>query len=95
MTDIVRVTAADYNGDSWDGCPFDRTPAWLFAAVEDKTIDIKPDDRDYALWSVLTPQGRVIAEPDDSIERLSDGSFMVHKFVAHPKPSSDRMAVGE
>jgi len=95
MTDTVRVTAADFNGDSWDGCPFDRAPAWLLDAVADKTIDIKPDDRDYALWSVLTPEGRVIAEPDDSIERLSNGSLVVHKFAARPKPTSDRMAVGE
>lgn len=86
MTDTVRVTAADYNGERWDGSPFDSLPQWLHDAVLHGRVEVKGDDRDYALWSVLTAEGRVIAEPDDSIEPLNDGSLVVHKFVPAPNP---------
>jgi hypothetical protein len=94
MTDSVRVNAADFNGESWDGSPFDSFPQWLHDAVLHGRVEPKADDRDYALFSVLTDEGRVIAEPDDRIERLENGSLTVRKFdpsQTSSKPTSDRM----
>lgn len=77
MTTIesVIVTAADYNGIDFDGCPFSALPDWLLDAARSGAIAIKPDDRDYAMWRV----GNAIAEPGDSIVRLGDGTLAVEK----------------
>ena len=74
----VRVTAADYNGQSWDGSPFNHVPKWLEMALRQGAITIKEDDRDYALWAVETPSGTKIAEPGDDIVCL-DGHLDVRK----------------
>lgn len=79
----VMITAADFNGESWDGSPFSAFPDWLRDAVQNGKVDVKPDDRDYALWSVLTPAGRVVAEPGDFIARASDGSLSVDRAPTH------------
>jgi hypothetical protein len=72
------VTAADFNGNDWDGSPFNHVPQWLETALRRGTITIKEDDRDYALWAVDTPEGIKVAEPGDDIVCL-DGHFEVHK----------------
>lgn len=75
----VSVTSADYNGDTFDGCPFDSYPHWLRDAVEDGMVSLHADDRDYACWKVQTRVGAVIAEPGDRIQRDDDGAYTVKK----------------
>jgi hypothetical protein len=84
----VRVTAADYNGSTWDGSPFDHIPRWLEVALRSGAIGIRQDDRDYALWTVETPSGTKVAEPGDDIV-CADGHLDVQKeswlaAIAHP-----------
>jgi hypothetical protein len=72
----VQITAADFNGHSFDGSPFTSLPDWLKQAIDSEEVAIHPDDRDYALWSVNTPKGKMIAEPGDSIIRTTKGLFV-------------------
>lgn len=65
--EAVRVTAADYNGSTFDSNPFSDGTDWLQNALMTERITVYPDDRDYACWKVLTPKGEIIAEPDDLI----------------------------
>lgn len=74
----VRVTAADYNGATWDGCPFSHIPKWLESALRLGAVQVVADDRDYALWSVETSSGPQIAEPGDDIV-CQDGHLGVQK----------------
>jgi hypothetical protein len=74
----VRVTATDFNGQSWDGSPFSHVPPWLEVALRAGAITVKADDRDYALWAVETPSGTKIAEPGDDIVCM-DGHIDVQK----------------
>jgi hypothetical protein len=74
----VRVTAADFNGATWDGSPFSHVPPWLEASLRLGSITIKKDDRDYALWAVETPSGAQIAGPGDDIV-CADGHLSVQK----------------
>lgn len=62
--ETATVTAADFNGQTFDSAPFTSTPKWLRDAMSDGRIKIKPDDRDYAVWLI---NGEVIAEPGDVI----------------------------
>ena len=77
MSDDVRVTAADFNGSSFDGCPFDHVPQWLIDAESAGNIQIYPADRDYALWKVRTSKGIQIAEPGDHIIRTEKGLELI------------------
>lgn len=67
MNDVVTVTNADFNGSSWDGCPFSSVPDWLKDAVAHDLISVHPDDLDYAVWDVQTENGNVRALPGDQI----------------------------
>lgn len=76
----VRITAADFNGRSWDGSPFSVRPDWLIAAV--KTGQIMPHTRghtDYAEWDVVLGSGKGIksAGPGDWIIRRKNGDLSV------------------
>lgn len=76
----VTVTAADFNGESFDGCPFKPdVPEWLLEAERHGRIAIKPDDRDYACWNITTPAGVIMAEPGDVISLGADGALTVRK----------------
>lgn len=73
MPDAVRVTAADFNGRTWDGSPFDGGPEWLLDAVAGgRVVPDTPNHTDYAEWRVSTPEGIVLATPGDEI--VFDGS---------------------
>lgn len=75
VIEAVKVTAADFNGESFDGSPFSEVPQWLEDAINSKAVTIHPSDRDYALWRINTledgPNGEAkhIAEPGDWIIR--------------------------
>lgn len=75
VIEAVQVTAADFNGTSWDGSPFSEYPGWMRDAVASGVVSVYPDDRDYALWKIGTledgPNGEAkhIAEPGDWIIR--------------------------
>lgn len=75
----VTVTAADFNGESFDGCPFSSLPSWLLGAEKHGTLALHPDDRDYALWKVRTASGDVIVEPGDYIVHEGNGILSVTK----------------
>ncbi len=64
--EAVQVTAADYNGKTWDGSPFSALPEWLQEAVEQGIVSVEPSSTDYARWRVITVVG-----PGDQIVRAS------------------------
>lgn len=89
MTDIVardeavRVTAADFNGSSWDGCPFSAVPKWLADAVDSKQVrPVTPGSTDYAEWEVDTAKGTILAGPGDWIAVAYRGRLIVLREVA-------------
>lgn len=69
----VRVMAADFNGRTFDGCPFSDAPEWILTAIKTGAIALMNADLDYALWRV----GEVIAVPGDLIMREADGTLRV------------------
>jgi hypothetical protein len=74
--DAVRVTAADYNGQTWDGSPFSEVPDWLAAAVgAGKIVPVTPGSTDYAEWEIRTLEGNMLATPGDWIIRGTEGEF--------------------
>lgn len=79
VIEAVQVTAADYNGHTWDGEPFllngTTVPEWLGMALQDGTLKVKPSDRDYALWAIETREGVMVAEPGDWIIRGIKGEL--------------------
>jgi hypothetical protein len=80
--EAVRITAADWNGSSFDGCPFSATPEWLKAAIKSAAVLPFGSDRDYALWRVETRDGKtVIAEPDDWIMYEAGKGLRVYKMA--------------
>jgi len=89
MSDIVTVTNADFNGSSWDGCPFSEIPGWLKDAIAHDLISVHPDDLDYAVWDVQTKSGNVRALPGDQIKFVGeDGPFEVIEVAEkHRHPS--------
>ena len=77
VIEAVRVNAADWNGSSWDGCPFDQgVPGWLASALEHGMIEPDcPGSTDYAVWAIKTLEGTMIAEPGDWIIRGIKGEL--------------------
>lgn len=75
--EAVRVNAADFNGATWDGNPFDTpAPDWLMEALSNGTLvpDV-PRCTDYAEWKIETREGPVWAGPDDWIVRGIEGEI--------------------
>ena len=70
--EAVQVTAADYNGRTWDGATFSKIPEWLKEAIEQGIVSVEPSSTDYALWRVVTVVG-----PGDQIVRSSLASAPV------------------
>jgi len=64
----VRVTAADFNGETWDGSPFSHTPEWLLDALKALEIAVssKSYGYDYAVWQI-GDDPKCIAMPGDVI----------------------------
>lgn len=69
VIEAVRITAADFNGKSWDGSPFGEVPApkWLVEALTSGIVTVEPSDTDYALWRITTLEGVMTAGPGDWI----------------------------
>jgi hypothetical protein len=71
----VRITAADFNGQSFDGSPFvfdgDKEPEWLFEAIRNNQIVIdRSGARDYARFTVKGD--------DDNDVVVGPGDYIVH-----------------
>lgn len=80
-TDRVRITAADFNGQTWDGSPFSDAPNWLLSAIEGGMIRAHTrGSTDYARFHVTTPEGVVDAGPGDEIVRAGTGSLQVEVY---------------
>jgi hypothetical protein len=76
VIEAVRVTAADYNGATWDGVPFSELPPWLVdAVVTRKIVPVTPGDTDYAEWEIQTLEGKMLASPGDWIIRGVKGEL--------------------
>lgn len=74
----VRVTAADFNGTGFDGCPFSGVPEWLVKAQRDsKIVGHTRGSTDYAQWDVTTQTGVACAGPGDWIVRDENGNLYV------------------
>lgn len=74
----VRITAADFNGEFFDGSPFSAKPDWLLNAVRNKMIVCHTrGSTDYAQWDVLTSRGTINATPGDWIVRREKGDLSV------------------
>lgn len=85
MSDRVRITAADFNGETWDGSPFSDDPNWMLSAIEGGMV--RPHTRggtDYARFDVTTADGVVDAGPGDWIARDADGRLRVERGLAAP-----------
>ena len=69
IIDAIQVTAADYNGKTFDGSPFRGTmPIWLEKAIVDEVVTIsKKGGTDYARWEIHTLEGVMTVEPGDWI----------------------------
>ena len=63
VIEAVQITAADFNGKTWDGSPFSEKPNWLEKALRTGEVSVHPDNRDYAMWKIKTLSGPVIAGP--------------------------------
>ena len=63
-TQILRISAADFNGKDFDGSPFSyvdqplngHPPAWLTAAVYNETLVIDARGCDYAWFGVKSKE---------------------------------------
>ena len=77
VIEAVQVAAAVYNGNTWNGSPFecDVLPQWLEDAFTNGTIEVHPSDRDFALLAIKAPEGTMIAEPGDWIIRGVKGEL--------------------
>ncbi len=65
---IVVVTAADFNGYTFDGSPFSHLPTWLNLAIMDRRVMADtPGSTDYAEWWVVTQNSTILASPGDRI----------------------------
>ena len=78
----VRVTAADFNGTDWDGCPFSAMPEWLRCGLRQGAVKVSHTSggTDYAVWDVSTPLGLVRALPGDYIVH-ADGVLAVDEYL--------------
>lgn len=78
----IKVTAADYNGETWDGAPL--VPTRISREVFEKLLSngdivIRPNtDTDYSLWNVKTKSGICVAGPGDFISVADDLSLIVY-----------------
>lgn len=83
VIEAVQVNAADWNGDTWDGNPFNEVaPKWLMQALEDgRIVPVCHGCTDYAEWEIRTLEsgadGRAkhIASPGDWIIRGVQGEL--------------------
>jgi hypothetical protein len=90
VIEAVRVTNADFNGDSFDGLPFSEYPKWIEDAVHDGTLYPKGEDRDYAIWYIKTLEGIMLATPGDWIIQGVEGELYPCKpdiFAATYEPA--------
>lgn len=103
VIEAVQVTAADYNGRAWDGEPFRLrgapVPEWLGMALQDGTLKVHPDDRDYARWAIETREGTMIADPGDWIIRGVKGELYpckddIFKATYDPEGAADETGGG-
>lgn len=96
VIDAVQVTAADYNGRTWDGSPFSAGPDWLLAAIGAGVIaPDTPNHTDYAEWRIATLEGVMLATPGDWIIRGVKGELYACKpdvfaLTYEPADTSDR-----
>jgi hypothetical protein len=70
VIEAVQITAADFNGHTWDGSPFATAPApeWLIAAIESGVVvPDTPNHTDYAEWRIKTLEGEMLGGPGDWI----------------------------
>jgi hypothetical protein len=82
VIEAVKVTAADWNGESFDGSPFSEIPKWLYEAFHNGTLSVLNEGgTDYARWVIKTledgPNGEAkhIADPGDWIIRGIQGEL--------------------
>lgn len=76
--EAVRVTAADWNGDTWDGNPFTEIPLWLHQAMEQEEVSlVREKGYDYARWRIGKTETQGIAGPGDYIIRLQSGTILL------------------
>jgi hypothetical protein len=82
VIDAVQITAADFNGRTWDGAPFNDDPAWLMEAIRSGEIaPVTHNHTDYAEWEIRTLEdgndGRAlhVATPGDWIIRGVKGEL--------------------
>ena len=79
--EFVEITAADLNGQTWDGSPFNDYPDWLVDALNSKQISVYPGDRDYALWKIRYSPNiydeYVIGGPGDYIVKSPKGMIFL------------------
>jgi hypothetical protein len=74
--EAVRVTVADYDGQTWDGPPFSEMPGWLSAAIEAGTVvPVTPGSTAYAEWEIRTLEGTMLASSGDWIIRDTEGEL--------------------
>jgi hypothetical protein len=78
----VRVTAVDFNGTDWDGCPFSAMPGWLRCGLRQGAVKVSSASGgyDYAVWDVTTPDKVVRATPNDYIICLPGGTLVVNFY---------------
>lgn len=94
VIEAVRVTAADWNGSTFDGCPFSESAVpWIIAAIEEKRlVPICPGSTDYAEWEIATLEGKMKAGPGDWIIKGVKGEIYPCKpdiFAATYEPAED------
>lgn len=82
VIEAVQVKAPDFNGKTFDGCPFSHVPEWIQEAVaKGALVPVTPNATDYAEWEVRTLEdgadGRAkhIASPGDWIIRGVKGEL--------------------
>ena len=71
IPNAVRVTAADFNGSSFDGSPFNHVPPWLKEAEDAGLLSLYASTTDYAMW--LVGEDKRKTGPGDWIVRSPKG----------------------
>lgn len=69
--DMVRISAADFNGKDFDGAPFSPPADWMIEAVQSGVVKIgTPGHTDYACFGIKGEYGEIIwAGPGDYLIR--------------------------
>jgi hypothetical protein len=100
--DALRVTAADYNGQSFDGSPLAFTvegqeqPDWLYEAANTKKVLVASrGNTDYAWFGVPDEYGNVTwAGPGDYIVQVKGKIYVVpgavYDLLFKPPTTSDQ-----